>query len=92
MGFPEWRTAGRFLPTEWADRHACRGGSLVSATARMELLPEHVSMLKHGFPIARQKIMLESGKHGIDTESRGICVTWLKIIPTVRHEECLFLS
>lgn len=81
------------LPAAWAGTHACKGGSLVSATAKMELLPEGVSMLEHGFPVARQKIRLGSGKHGTDSESVGnLCVTWLKTIPGVRHEECLFLS
>ena len=59
------------MPAAWTDRHAWREGSLVSATARIELLPEGVSVLGHEFPVARQKISLRSEKHGTDTESRG---------------------
>lgn len=76
------------MPAACTDRHAWREGSLISPTARMELLPESVSVLGHEFPAARQKIRLGSGKLGTDTESRGnLCVTWLKIIPGVRYEE-----
>lgn len=62
------------MPSAWTDRHAWREENLVSATARMELLSEGVSVLGHEFLVARKKISLGSGKRGTGTESRGIWV------------------